>query len=191
MLAGWQCCDWWHHWDELTEHDRQVASASLISQISRLRSHPCLLAWMNGSVETPPPSIEQGFLNILKERRWPAAVLGSAADRTSMITGPKGVKMTGPYDYVPPEYWYLDSSNYGGAWGFNTETSPGPAIPTVAGIRKVMPPANWWPADIDQDPQWTYHAGLGKFAQCSRFNTAMKRRTVRPEVSNNTPFAHN
>ncbi len=52
------------------------------------------------------------------------------------MTGESGVKMTGPYDYVAPSYWYVDQHN-GGAFGFNTETSPGPAIPSLASRQQV------------------------------------------------------
>ncbi len=52
------------------------------------------------------------------------------------MTGESGVKMTGPYDYVEPSYWYLDQT-HGGAWGYNTETSPGPAIPSLRQPRQI------------------------------------------------------
>ena len=86
--------------------------------------------WLNGSDETPIPSVETEALAVLKERDWHNPVLSAAADRKSTITGATGVKMSGPYDYVPPEYWYLDKEKVG-AFGFNTETSPGPAIPEL------------------------------------------------------------
>ena len=47
--------------------------------------------------------------------------------------------MTGPYDYVAPSYWLTDTNRYGGAYGFNTETSPGPAIPTLSSLKKFIP----------------------------------------------------
>jgi exo-1,4-beta-D-glucosaminidase len=77
--------------------------------------------------------------------------------------------MTGPYDYVPPEYWYLDKDKAGGAFGSNTETGPGAAIPDVESIQRTLPRKSWWPIDA----QWNYHAALGKFAQYTRFNNAM------------------
>ena len=49
--------------------------------------------------------------------------------------------MTGPYDYVAPSYWLTDPGKRGGAWGFNTETSPGPAIPTESSLRRFLPAA--------------------------------------------------
>ena len=62
--------------------------------------------------------------------------------------------MTGPYEYVAPSFWYLDT-RHGGAFGFNTETSPGPAIPPVASLWRMLPPDHLWPIDS----VWEYHAG--------------------------------
>jgi exo-1,4-beta-D-glucosaminidase len=169
VMAGWQCCDHWQKWDKWNNADREIAHDSLYNQITRLRAHPSLLAWMNGSDEAPPPLIEKDALVVMQERHWPNAIMSSAANRTSSITGSSGVKMSGPYDYVPPEYWYLDKDKVGGAFGFNTETSPGVAIPDESSIRRTLPNTSWWPID----EQWKYHAGLGKFAQYDHFNTAM------------------
>lgn len=169
VLAGWQCCDQWQHWDKWTAEDHIIANASLFDQITRLRSHPSMLGWLNGSDENPPPTVEKDFLAILLERSWPAAILSAAADRKSTISGKSGVKMSGPYDYEPPEYWYLDKDKYGGAFGFNTETSPGPAIPLESSIERTLPKKSWWPID----EQWAFHAGLGRFAQFDLFRQAM------------------
>jgi exo-1,4-beta-D-glucosaminidase len=62
--------------------------------------------------------------------------------------------MTGPYEYVPPLFWYVDT-RHGGAFGFNTETSPGPAIPPIESLRRMLPPDHLWP----MDSVWEYHAG--------------------------------
>ena len=50
----------------------------------------------------------------------------------SEVSGPSGVKMNGPYDWVPPSYWFVDRQR-GGAYGFNTETGPGPQPPPGPG----------------------------------------------------------
>lgn len=169
IMPGWQCCDFWQHWDHWTDKDHAIAHASLYSQISRLRRHPSVFVWLNGSDEIPPPEVENDYLAVLKERDWANPILNSAAGRTSTITGPSGVKMSGPYDYVPPEYWYLDKDKEGGAFGFNTETGPGAAVPDVESIQRTLPKKSWWP----QDAAWNYHAALGKFAQYKNFNNAM------------------
>ncbi len=169
MMPGWQCCDFWQAWAKWTPRDHAIAHESLYSQISRLRGHPSVFVWVNGSDEIPVPPVEKDFLGVLKERDWSNPILNSAADRTSIVTGPSGVKMTGPYDYVPPEYWYLDKDKYGGAWGLNTETGPGAAVPSVESVRRTLPRTSWWPID----EQWNYHAALGKFATYNRLNGAM------------------
>ena len=169
IMPGWQCCDFWQHWEKWTAKDHEIANASLSSQISRLRSHPSVFVWLNGSDEIPPPQVEKDYLAVLKERDWPNPIMNSAADRTSIVTGPSGVKMTGPYDYVPPEYWYLDKDKLGGAFSFNTETSPGAAVPAMASIRRTLPRKSWWPID----EEWVYHAASGKFAQYTNFGSAM------------------
>ncbi|HYY70730.1 MAG TPA: beta galactosidase jelly roll domain-containing protein, partial [Terriglobales bacterium] len=169
IMAGWCCCDHWEHWENWTAADHEIANASLYSQISRLRAHPSVFVWLNGSDNPPPPDVESSYINILKERDWANPFISSASAKPSTLTGPSGVKMSGPYDYVPPEYWYLDKQKFGGAYGFNTETSPGPAIPSSADIRRTLPESSWWP----MDDVWNYHAGLASFAQYNIFNQAM------------------
>ncbi len=169
IMAGWCCCDHWEHWDKWAPEDLDIARASLYSQISRLRAHPSVFVWLNGSDGPPPANVESAYIDVLKERDWPNPFVSSAAARTTTVTGPSGVKMSGPYDYVPPEYWYLDKQKLGGAYGYNTETGPGPAIPSAEDVRRTLPKESWWP----MDDVWNYHAGLGKFAQYNIFTAAM------------------
>jgi exo-1,4-beta-D-glucosaminidase len=169
VMAGWQCCDFWQQPDKWTAHDHEIANASLYSQISRLRAHPSVFVWLNGSDEMPSPQVEKDFLAVLKERDWIEPVLSSASDRTSTVSGPSGVKMTGPYDYVPPEYWYVDKNRLGGAFGFNTETGPGAAVPGLESIRRTLPRESWWPIN----EAWNYHAASSEFAQYRNFGAGM------------------
>ena len=78
--------------------------------------------------------------------------------------------MTGPYDYVAPSYWLVDTNRYGGAYGFNTETSPGPAIPTLSSIKKFIPASELWPPNAT----WSFHYGGGEFKELAVFDDAMK-----------------
>ena len=91
------------------------------------------------------------YLQVESETHWPNPVLSSATGTPTTVTGESGVKMTGPYDYVAPSYWYVDQHN-GGAFGFNTETSPGPAIPSLASRQKFLPDADAWPPTADLVP---------------------------------------
>jgi len=79
---------------------------------------------------------------------------------------------------VPPSYWLQDST-HGGAWAYNTETSPGAAVPPIESIRRMMPARDIkWPLDS----VWLYHAAGGQFAQLlDRFNTALSTRYGEPK----------
>jgi exo-1,4-beta-D-glucosaminidase len=170
IMAGWCCCDHWEQWKHWQPGDLEIATASLRSQILRMRSHPSLLVWLNGSDGPPPADVETAYINVLKETDWPNPYISSASQKPTSVTGKSGVKMTGPYDYVPPDYWLTDTSKYGGAYGFNTETGPGPAIPLISCLRKFIPPDHLWP----QDSFWDYHAGSEGFRNLNHFEGAMK-----------------
>ena len=137
VMLGWCCCDHWEHWKDWTAEDLTIATASLRSQMLRLRHHASLLVWLNGSDNAPPANVERAYLDVEAETHWPNPVLSAASAQVTAGGGANGVKMTGPYDYVAPSYWYVDKQN-GGAYGFNTETSPGPAIPSLASREKVL-----------------------------------------------------
>ncbi len=169
VMLGWCCCDQWEHWDKWTPENFAVATESLRSQMLRIRSHASLLVWLNGSDGPPPANVETAYLQVEAETHWPNPILSSASAKPTVPTGKSGVKMTGPYDYVAPSYWLVDTSRYGGAYGFNTETSPGPAIPTLSSLRKFIPPDQMWPTNAT----WSFHYGGGKFKEIAVFNDAM------------------
>ena len=153
VLAGWCCCDQWEQWPKWTAENYRVAAASLKDQIRRLRPHPSLLTWLNGSDFHPPENVEKLYIAILKENDWPNPYQSSASADPSTVTGKSGVKMTGPYQYVAPPYW-LQDTKFGGAHGFNTETCPGAAIPPLESLKRMFPRDHLWPIDS----LWDYHA---------------------------------
>jgi exo-1,4-beta-D-glucosaminidase len=175
VMAGWCCCDHWEHWKDWTPEDLAIAKASLRAQMLRLRHHPSLLVWLNGSDNPPPADVESTYLQIEAETHWPNPVLSSASSTPTTVTGASGVKMTGPYDYVAPSYWYLDRQN-GGAYGFNTETSPGPAIPSLASRQKFLPDPEAWPPTAN----WSLHNGGGEFVNLKVFEQAMEAVYAKP-----------
>ncbi|HEX8892846.1 MAG TPA: beta galactosidase jelly roll domain-containing protein [Terriglobales bacterium] len=171
IMAGWCCCDMWERWNEWGPEQYHVAQNSMRDQIRLLRNHPSMLVWLNGSDNPPIPGVESVYLRIGKELLWPNPFLSSASATPTSVTGPSGVKMTGPYDYVPPNYWLMDTK-LGGAWGFNTETSPGPAIPPPQSLHKFLPQDKLWP----QNEVWGYHAGGERFQTLTFYNTSMEHR---------------
>ncbi len=168
VMLGWCCCDHWEDWKTWTPDDLNIATASLRAQLLRLRSHASLLVWLNGSDNAPPANVEAAYLKVEAETHWPNPTLASASATNTVGAGPSGVKMTGPYDYVAPSYWYVDQHN-GGGFGFNTETSPGPAIPSQASREKFLTDPNAWPPTAD----WSYHNGGGEFTNLKVFDEAM------------------
>jgi len=169
IMAGWCCCDIWEQWKRWQPEHLEIATASLHSQIMRMRSHPSMLVWLNGSDNPPPANVETAYIKVLKDSAWPNPYISSASATPTSVTGPSGVKMTGPYDYVPPDYWLVDTNKYGGAFGFNTETSPGPAPLLESCLKQFLPADHMWP----QDSFWNFHAGSEGFKDLTHFNSAM------------------
>lgn len=168
ILPGWSCGGQWENWKAWAPEDLPIATASLRSQLLRLRSHPSVLVWLNGSDIVPPANIESAYLQIESEVHWPNPILSAASSANTALSGLNGVKMTGPYDYVAPSYWYVDKK-YGGAYGFITETSPGPAIPSLASRQKFLTDPEAWPPSAT----WSLHYGESKFDNLKVFDEAM------------------
>jgi exo-1,4-beta-D-glucosaminidase len=171
VLAGWCCCDQWEQWPNWKPENYTVATESLKDQIRRLRSHPSMLSWMNGSDSPPPPRIEEMYIRILRDNGWPNPFQSSATAEPTTVTGKTGMKMTGPYLYVAPPYWLLDKK-HGGAHGFNTETCPGPAIPPFESLRRMLPRDHLWPIDS----YWDYHAEGREFRSMELFEKIVSAR---------------
>ncbi|HEY4817961.1 MAG TPA: glycoside hydrolase family 2 TIM barrel-domain containing protein [Candidatus Acidoferrum sp.] len=171
VMPGWTCCDAWEKWSNWKQEQHKIAAESLRSQIRILRNHPSVFVWLYGSDGPPPANVEKMYLGILKELNWPNPSVSSASATSTTVTGPSGVKMTGPYEYVPPVYWLADTKA-GGAYGYNTETSPGPAIPTRESLERFIPKEHLWPID----DVWNFHSGGERFTTINVFTDGLNRR---------------
>lgn len=183
-MVGWSCQWEWDNYlgkacDEFggikTEEDMNLIVESLRHQVRYLQNHPAIFVWLLGSDMIPRPALEKRYrdlLTVIDNRPY----LASASVRTSEISGPTGVKMNGPYNYVGPSYWYIDSVN-GGAYGFNTETGPGPQIPVMETFARMIPEDKRWPInDI-----WNYHCNPSEsFGTLDIFNNVLYQRHGRP-----------
>jgi len=181
VMAGWCCCDHWEHWGRWKPQDFDIAKASLTDQLYRMRSHPSLFTWLNASDGPPPPDVEETYLAVEKQLRFPNPTVSSASGEATSVSGASGVKMSGPYEYVAPSYWTEDKlgstnvcklSQCGGAHGFNTETSPGPAVPPIESLRAMLPKEHLWPID----DWWNFHAGGGEFKDIHVYTDALTAR---------------
>lgn len=184
ILPGWECCDKWESaaktggepWDAA---DEKVAAASMASEARLLRNHPSVIGFLIGSDNAPPGAIARMYVDTLRAENWPLPIIAAASEQGTAQTGPSGMKMTGPYAWVPPAYWYADK--LGGAVGFNSETSAGASIPPLEDLTRMLSPqelqALW------KDPQVRqYHAAAAwsPFARIAPFDTALARRYGAP-----------
>ncbi|QEC69808.1 hypothetical protein FRZ67_21820 [Panacibacter ginsenosidivorans] len=173
VMTGWMCCGSWQYPKSWSAEERNVAMESDRSVMYWLRNKACMLSWLNGS-DMPPTdtSVESGYLAIEKELKWPNPILATANEGVSKVSGKSGVKMAGPYDWVPPIYWETDPHKYGGAWSFATEISPGPSIPPYESLIKFIPKDSLWYTNSD----WLYHCGTMEFGDTKIFNEALNNR---------------
>lgn len=140
-------------------------------QIMWLRNHASVFSWVGGSDFLPHPDLEKNYISILKEVDPSRTYLSCAKTWTSKVSGPSGVKMNGPYDYVPPMYWYTDTER-GGAFGFNTETGPGAQPPVLWTLHKMLGEKPNWP----MDSTWDYHHGRHAFKDMNRYMKSFNNR---------------
>ena len=176
VLPGWECCNKWEAaagtggtpWDV---HDAVVAERSMASEAELLRNHPSVVAFFIGSDFAPPADVATRYVRVLESKGWDLPVVASATAQGTEVTGPSGMKMTGPYDWVPPVYWYQRDGALGGAVGFNTETSAGHTVPRMRSLEKMLSAEElerlWQHPSLPQ-----YHSGpqsvfdnLGLFAE--------------------------
>ncbi len=180
VMVGWSCHWEWENYlgkptDETyggitSPQDIEMMSKAWKDQIVWLRNHPSIFAWSAGSDCIPKPELEKKYFDIFHKYDSTRAYLQSAKEWTS-LAGPSGVKMRGPYAYVPPVYWYKDTL-YGGAFGFNTETGPGAQVPPLESIKRMIPEKDLWPIN----DVWDFHCGRNEFNTLSRFTEALNKR---------------
>ena len=132
--GGFQCCDAWQLQDSglTSDHDFAVLGLSALTIGQNLRNHPSVLnfSWSDNNPTRRQEAVSlQGF----QQADFQDPLIASAEYKSTPRLGPSGEK-EGPYDWVPPGYWYdtahfdpKDSSrtNVGGAWAFNSEASAG------------------------------------------------------------------
>jgi exo-1,4-beta-D-glucosaminidase len=181
LMVGWSChWEWENHIGKpagepyggiTSPEDIDLIAESWRDQLLWLRNHPSIFVWAQASDMLPHPDLERRYIEIQKEVDPTRPTLASTKGKTSTISGPTGVKMLGPYDYVPPVYWYVDTRN-GGAYGFNTETGPGPQVPPVDSLRKMFAEKDLWPIN----DVWSFRSSRGRFDNLDRYNEAMERR---------------
>ena len=195
VMIGWNCIWEWEEYlkkschekygGAVTPEDINLLADSWKDQMLWLRNHPSIYVWMLGSDKLPHPDLEQKYVELFTKydpsRTYITSAGGAGTENNNVvaevplvsdISGPTGMKMMGPYAWTPPLYWFTDTL-LGGAWGFNTETCPGAAIPPLASLKKMLPEASLWPID---KKYWEYHTGRNEFTSLDRDINAINSR---------------
>jgi exo-1,4-beta-D-glucosaminidase len=152
--AGFQCCDRWQLPADgrgVTAEDYRIMRLSALTIGQRLRNHPSVIDY-SWSDNAPTPEQERVSLAGFAQAGFDVPIISSAEYNSSPILGPSGEK-EGPYDWVPPSYWYDTShsstappdvdptlTNVGGSWGFDSEQSAGDTVPTMDSIERFLSP---------------------------------------------------
>ncbi|KAI0863767.1 family 2 glycoside hydrolase [Xylaria cubensis] len=151
VLAGWECCDKWEAWSynedlavksEWTDKDYVIANASIKHEALMQQNHPSMLGYLVGSDYWPNDRAAGIYASSIKESGWEIPIVASASKRGyPKILGPSGMKMDGPYDWTPPNYWY-DTEPYedrlGAAFGFGSELGAGVGTPEISSLKKFL-----------------------------------------------------
>ena len=175
-LVGFSCQWEWENYCGLPETKgygciNDPASEALAvryfhDQVMWLRNHPSVIGWLTGSDRIPNKRLETQYLAIYEKLDYRPYVCSAKGLRS--LAGPSGMKMEGPYEYVGPDYWWIDNHG-GGNYGFNTETGPGLQMPQLESVKRMVGPDDLWPVG----PNWAYHC------------------TASSSVLNNTSFLEN
>jgi exo-1,4-beta-D-glucosaminidase len=144
--GGFQCCDAWEVYSTLTQPQLDVLQNSAQTIGTNLRNHPSVFSfqWSDNQPTSQQESVSlAGFTAADFYPQTP--LIASAEYKSTPTLGPSGEK-EGPYDWVPPDYWYdtthlgSDSTvtNAGGSWGYDSEESAGDTVPTIDSLDRFM-----------------------------------------------------
>ncbi len=193
--AGFQCCDAWELQSSglTSSADYAIMTNSAVAIAQNLRNHPSVFSFQ-WSDEPPLATQESDTLTAFSQQDFDDPVISSAEYNSSPQLGVSGEK-EGPYDWVPPNYWYdtthfdkRDSTqtNAGGSWGYDSEQSAGDTIPTMDSLNRFMNSTElsnlWQSSSYNQ-----YHANYEptcnnnyNFGTLCHFNAALDARYGTP-----------
>ena len=178
LLPGWECCTKWEKYTTWTDADYRTAYESTKAEAQRFANHPSVLGFFIGSDNAATARVEQTYLDALRAADFTAPIIPSAAAKTTPQLGKSGMKMDGPYWWIPPNYWYQDQ--LGGSDGFASEVGPGPSISEEDSLRRFL-------TEAEIDDLWSkpeqphYHLAKKEvFSKLSIFTAALTARYGAP-----------
>jgi exo-1,4-beta-D-glucosaminidase len=195
--AGFQCCDAWELQGSglTTAADFQIMQNSALTIGQNLRNHPSVFSFQWSDLN---PTAQQESVSLLAFQQAdftdstfsnPVPIISSAEYRSSAQLGPAGEK-EGPYDWVPPDYWYDTThlgtdttvTNAGASWGYDSEESAGDTVPTLDSLNRFMSASdlsNLWQKTKFNQYHLNYepHCKTGySFGTLCHFDTALSTR---------------
>ncbi|KAM0429577.1 hypothetical protein ACHAQK_011064 [Fusarium lateritium] len=196
VMAGWECCDRWESWPynhDLAEDppprwykaDYETVNASIRHEAAMMQTHASVIAFLVGSDYWPDERATKIYLDGLHDAGWQVPVISSAAKRGyPKLLDPSGMKMEGPYDWVPPVYWFdrePTAKRFGSSFGFGSELGAGVGTPTKGSLAKFL-------TDEDMQDLWKkpdkglYHMSqnTSQFHDRSIYNKALFTRYGKP-----------
>ncbi|OAL04368.1 glycoside hydrolase [Phaeosphaeriaceae sp. SRC1lsM3a] len=190
LLAGWECCDKWEGWtyndegsgEKWVDADYSTANLSMRHEAEMIQSHPSMLGFLIGSDFWPDDRATKIYVDALRAFDWDVPVLSSASQRGApTLIGNGGMKMEGPYDWVPPNYWYDPSQRLGSAGGFGSELGAGVGTPPLSSLQRFLSPDDL--TDLWKEPnKGLYHmsTNVSSFYTREIYNTALWARFGAP-----------
>ena len=163
--GGFQCCDAWQVSGSLTQAQLNVLQNSAQTIGTNLRNHPSVFSfqWSDNQPSSQQESVSiTGFTAADFYPQNP--LIASAEYKSTTTLGVSGEK-EGPYDWVPPDYWYDTThlgtdttvTNAGAAWGYDSEESAGDTVPTMDSLNRFMSASDL--SNLWQNPKFNqYHA---------------------------------
>ena len=200
--AGYQCCDAWELQSSglTTTADFQIMQNSALAIGQNLRNHPSVFSFQWSDL-APTAQQESVTLSAFQQADFtdstfssPVPIISSAEYRSSPKLGVSGEK-EGPYDWVPPNYWYdtthfdtRDSTqtNAGGSWGYDSEESAGDTVPTLDSLNRFMSASdesNLWQNSTFNQYHLNYEPTCGTnytFGTMCKFDAALDARYGTP-----------
>lgn len=188
--GGFQCCDAWQVSGTLTQAQLNVLQNSAQAIGTNLRNHPSVFCFQWSDNQ---PSAQQESVSITGFTAadfYPQTPLIASAEYKSTTTlGPSGEK-EGPYDWVPPNYWFDTTqlgtdttvTNAGGSWGYDSEASAGDTVPTPDSLNRFLSASDL--SNLWQSPKFNqYHLNYEprcktgySFGTLCHFDTALSSR---------------
>jgi len=188
--GGFQCCDAWQAGRKLTKAQLGILRNSAQTIGTNLRNHPSVFSFQWSDNQPVPAQARVSIAGFKAAGFYPQVPLIASAEYNSTPALGQAGEKEGPYDWVPPSYWYDTShlgtdptvTNAGGAWGYDSEQSGGDTVPTIDSLRRFLSPADlaslWRDFGANQyhaNYEGIKHTGYA-FGTLYNFDTAMTSR---------------